>query len=138
VLLALALGVVPSARASELPQISGKVTAAVTHAPLSGAEVCAYATSGGEAHKCASTEPNGEYAIYGLPTGSYTIEFSDMTPGYVTQFYNDQSSPIHAEAVSVEAGVTKPGINAELVLGAISTGGISVVDSGNRNEGQDR
>jgi hypothetical protein len=125
VLLALALGVAPSARANELPQISGKVTAAGTLAPLSGVEVCAYAQGGGEAHKCASTEPNGEYAIYGLPTGSYTVEFSDMTPGYVTQFYNDQSSPIHAEAVSVEAGFTKSGINAELVLGGRIAGRVT-------------
>jgi hypothetical protein len=107
----------PSARASELPQISGKVTAAVTQDALSGVEVCAYAQSGGEAHKCASTESSGEYAIYGLATGSYTVEFSDVTPGYVTQFYEAQSSPLHAKLVAVEAGTTKSGINAELVLG---------------------
>lgn len=116
-LLALDLGMASSARASELPQISGKVTAAVTQAPLSGSEVCAYAQGGSETHKCASTESNGEYAIYGLAAGSYAVEFSDVTPGYVTQFYDDQSSPIHAQPVTVEAGTTKSGVNAELVMG---------------------
>jgi Carboxypeptidase regulatory-like domain len=117
VLLALALGVAPSARATELPQISGKVTAAGTHAVLPGVEVCAYAMGGGEGHKCTSTNSSGEYALSGLVAGSYVVEFSDVTPGYVTQFYNNQSSPIHAQPVEVEAGTTKLGINAELVPG---------------------
>jgi hypothetical protein len=125
VLLALALGVAPSARGSELPQISGKVTAAGSEAPLSGVEVCAYAQSGGEAHKCASTESNGEYALYGLAAGSYTVEFSDVTPGYVTQFYNDQSSPIQAQPVTVEDGITKSGIDAVLVLGGRIAGRVT-------------
>jgi hypothetical protein len=117
VLLALALGMVPSARAAELPQISGKVTAVGTNAALSGVEVCAYAQGGGEAHKCANTEPNGEYAIYGLAAGSYLVEFSDVTPGYVTQYYNDQSSPLHAQPITVGAGTAESGIDAELVMG---------------------
>jgi Carboxypeptidase regulatory-like domain len=127
VLLALTLGAAPSARASELPQISGKVTAAGTDTALSGVEVCAYALGGGEAHKCASTESNGEYAIYGLVAGSYAVEFSDVTPGYVTQFYNDQTSPIQAQSVPVEVGTTKAGIDAELVLGGRIAG--SVIDA---------
>jgi Carboxypeptidase regulatory-like domain len=116
VLLAL-LGLAPLARASELPQISGKVTAAGTQAALSGVEVCAYARDDAEAHKCASTESNGEYALYGLAAGSYTVEFSAVTLGYVTQFYDDQTSSVHAQPVSAEAGITKSGIDAELVLG---------------------
>jgi hypothetical protein len=127
VLLALALGMAQSARAAELPQVSGKVTAAGTDAALSGVEVCAYAQSSDEAHKCASTESSGEYAIYGLIAGSYAVEFSDVTPGYVTQFYDDQSSPIHAQPITVEAGTTKSGINAELVLGGRIAG--RVVDA---------
>jgi Carboxypeptidase regulatory-like domain len=124
VLLAFALGVVPSARGSELPQIIGTVTAAGTKAPLPGVEVCAYALSS-EAHKCASTESNGEYALFGLAAGSYTVEFSDETPGYVTQFYNDQASPTHAQPVAVEEGITKSGINAELVLGGRIAGRVT-------------
>lgn len=118
-LLALALGTAPSARASEpeLPQISGKVTDAVTQAPLSGVEVCAYAQGGGEVHRCANTEPSGEYKIYGLPTGSYIVEFSDVTLGYVTQFYDDQTSPINAQHVPVVVGTTTSEINAKLVQG---------------------
>jgi hypothetical protein len=130
VLLALALGLVPSVHASELPQITGKVTAAGTGEALSGVEVCAYEQSGGEAHKCVGTESSGEYTIYGLLAGSYTVEFSDVTPGYVTQFYEDESSPLHARPVTVEAGFTKPGIDAELVMGGRIAG--KVVDATTR------
>jgi len=119
------LGLAPSARATELPQISGKVTVAPAQTALSGVEVCAYALSGGEAHKCASTDSSGEYEIYGLAAGSYAVEFSDVTPGYVTQYYNDQSSPIHAQPVSVEAGTTKSGIDAELMLGGRIAGRVT-------------
>lgn len=126
VLLALALGAAaPSARGTESPQISGRVTAAGTEVPLSGVEICAYAQSGGGAYKCADTESNGEYALYGLAAGSYAVEFSDVTPGYVTQFYNDQNSPMQAQPVTVEGGVTKSGIDAELVLGGRIAGRVT-------------
>jgi Carboxypeptidase regulatory-like domain len=137
VLLALALVLImaPSARASELPQISGTVTTASAHAALSGVEVCAYARSDGEAHKCASTDPSGEYAIYGLAPGSYTVEFSAATLGYVTQYYNDQSSSLHAQPVSVEAGITTAGIDAELVLGGRISGRVTDATTGAPIEG---
>jgi hypothetical protein len=74
-------GLAPSARATELPQISGKVTAAPMQTPLEGVEVCAYAMGGGEGHKCTSTDSGGEYELSGLVAGSYAVEFSDVTPG---------------------------------------------------------
>jgi hypothetical protein len=122
VLLALALGMAPSARASEpTAQISGKVTDAVTQEPLSGVEVCAYARNS-EAHKCTSTVSSGEYTVPGLTADSYTVEFSAVNLDYVTQFYNDQTSYVNAQPVTAQAGVTTPEINAKLVPGGSIAG----------------
>jgi hypothetical protein len=122
VLFALALGMVPSARASEPSQISGKVTDVGTEAALSGVEVCAYARNGGEAHKCTSTDSSGEYTVPGLTAGSYTVEFSALNLGYVTQYYDDQTSYADAQPVTVQAGVTTTEINAKLAPGGSIAG----------------
>ena len=127
VLFALALGMAPSARASEPSQISGKVTDVGTEAALSGVEVCAYARDGGEAHKCTSTDSSGEYTVPGLTAGSYTVEFSAVNLGYVTQFYDDQTSYVDATPVTAQAGATTQEINAKLVPGGSIAG--KVIDA---------
>ena len=97
-------------------QISGTVTSAASKEPLEGARVIAY-NAGGEEAGLASTQANGEYTISGLSSGSYKVEFRaaiNDIEGYVTQYYNDEEPLAEAEAVSVEAGQSKPGINAAL------------------------
>ena len=74
-----------------------------------------------------TTESGGEYTVPGLAAGSYTVEFSAVNLGYVTQFYNDQTSYMAAQPVTVQAGVTTPEINAKLVPGGSIAG--KVIDA---------
>ncbi|MGA7704960.1 MAG: carboxypeptidase-like regulatory domain-containing protein [Solirubrobacteraceae bacterium] len=57
--------------------IAGVVTSAANQQPIAGIEVCAYEIVE-EAHlfgRCTTTESGGKYAIIGLSSGEYTVEF---------------------------------------------------------------
>jgi hypothetical protein len=98
-------------------QISGRVTAAATHGPIANVFVCAEEASAKPlAGKCATTNANGEYTVAGLPSASYTVEFSSFFEevSYLIQYYNGKSSSGEAQAVGVTAGTTVAGVNAEL------------------------
>jgi hypothetical protein len=112
--------------------IKGAVTSAATKAGLEGLQVCAREpehprnldlpekNSG-----CAKTNASGEYSIEGLATGEYEVEFALVLPSEFNdfnQFYDDKSSWPEADLVSVTAGNTISGIDAELESGGQITG----------------
>jgi hypothetical protein len=82
-------------------------------AGLGGVEVLALG-SAGEALAQSTSAPDGAYAIAGLPTGSYRVEFEPSGAGELTQFYPGAASLAHAQAVPVNAGSTTPGIDAQI------------------------
>lgn len=92
--------------------IAGRVTDAATGAGINGVFVCAYSRV--IAGNCATTNPAGDYAVEGLATGSYGVEFSTELPAYPTLFYNQQSSPNSANLVSVTAPNVTGNINAQM------------------------
>jgi hypothetical protein len=123
-------GIVNAALAEEA-KISGRVTSAVTHEGLAKIEVAAISETGRSAST--STNPNGEYTIDGLPTGSYTVrfrwEFSGeevkefehaprRIPKYITQYYNDQPSEATVNLVAATIEHTTSGIDAAMVPSA--------------------
>jgi hypothetical protein len=103
--------------------ISGKVTSASTKAPLEGIHVCAGEPPEGN-RTCDTTNAQGEYTIPGLPGRDYYVEFSAGDVNYLTQFYANKYSRAEAQPVSVLAGATTSGIDAELapIKGAGLTG----------------
>jgi RHS repeat-associated protein len=104
--------------------ISGTVTAAPTKAALAHVYVCA----SGPEYRCATTGPSGEYDITSLPSGSYTVVF--YGPGeYAQQYYQDKVSGSEADPVSVTAGSTSAGIDAELQPGGTISGKITSADT---------
>jgi hypothetical protein len=78
-------------------------------ADVGGICVTAYSSNGGGivAWPAASTNGNGQYTISNIPAGNYAVEFSDGcgdTSDYLTQWYNNASSP--ATATLVATGTT--------------------------------
>jgi hypothetical protein len=99
-------------------EIKGKITAASTHTPIEGAIACAFSS---DYETCGLAKAGGEYAIVGLPTGSYEVEFISglgaffgFGENYLLQFYNGKESEAEAESVAVTAPNATAGINAEL------------------------
>ena len=101
--------------------ISGRVTDASAQ-PLEKIEVCAIETTNGYFSSCASTNGNGEYAITGLPSSSYEVEFAAPEgSNYARQFWDNKATVGEAEAVVVDAPGTTPNIGAVMhVAGQIS------------------
>ncbi|MGO9247870.1 MAG: collagen binding domain-containing protein, partial [Solirubrobacteraceae bacterium] len=79
--------------------ISGRVTNASNGQGLGGIEVCAQGTSG----SCAETNGNGEYTIYDLSVGTYTVSFSPDR-------YSRQFSSSCEEELEVKVRCTGPNV----------------------------
>ena len=92
--------------------IAGRVTDASTGAGINGVFVCAYSRV--IAGNCAATNPAGDYAVGGLASGSYAVEFSAESPTYPTLFYNQQSSLNSANLITVTAPNVTGNINAQM------------------------
>jgi hypothetical protein len=102
-------------------RITGTVTDALTGLPVETVEVCAR-----EAQvECVWTNSHGEYTVSQLASGSYAVEFGfgyggSMGETYAApEYYKDLVFPrgsdlSEASRVSVSAGTTAPGIDAEM------------------------
>lgn len=109
--------------------ITGNVTDAVTHAPVS--DLCVYAlalpfgstqTVGGNG----CTDATGHYAINGLLSGNYQAQFFPTgANNYVEQWWENSSDQITASAITVAQGATSTGINAAMQPGGTITGTIT-------------
>jgi 5-hydroxyisourate hydrolase-like protein (transthyretin family) len=127
-------------------RITGEVVAAAGGAPLESIEVCASATVGaGAPVGCVETDGDGKYAITSLPGGSYKVRFApgfgEVSAGefgrlnYVTQYYSGKAGQAQADAVTAAAGLTTPGIDAEMAVGGVVSGLVSDAVSGDPIEG---
>ena len=130
-----ALAVASSAsQATSTGSISGTVTAATGGGALSGICVAAYATANSTSPLAsATTQGDGTYAVTGLPAGTYNLEFSvgcGNSGNYLTQWYNNETSFIVANAVTVSAGSTTSAINAALATGGTITGTVTAASGG--------
>lgn len=104
----------------------GSVMGVVTDAggqPLAGINVMIY-TDNGNYVNFARTDANGSYAIFGLATGSYKVEFDDLSGKYAPQYYDHKSNLELADAISVIKGSDTTGINASLAVPAIACSGL--------------
>jgi hypothetical protein len=115
-------------------EITGKVTSAATKKPIEGILACAQDEEL-EFAGCAASDATGKYAIPGLPSGGYVIEFfapEGSHQNYVTQYYPDKPKRKEAKSVQVVADTLTPGINAALLVGGQIKGTVTSVES---NEG---
>jgi hypothetical protein len=110
-------------------RVTGKVTSAASHTAVNGVLVCAFTAATG-IEECGLTNGTGEYAITGLPSGSYRIGFNGEEAGYVIQYYDDESSLSTATPVTVTTGGDTSGINAQLTEGGRITGTVTNTTTG--------
>ena len=104
--------------------ISGTARDAATHAPLSGVTVTLYDTSG-NSHASVRTDASGEYALTGIPAGSYSVAFELTTQGYLPQFASGKDSLDQANPIAVAAGQSITGVDAAMQPGAQISGTIT-------------
>jgi Carboxypeptidase regulatory-like domain len=107
--------------------IAGTVTDAVSLLPVAGFPVCAFAqTATGEVGRCARTGSGGDYAIRGLPTEEYEVEFLGGGEfNYLTQYWEATETYGDDDPVPVTVGGTVAGIDAALNRGAVIAGTLS-------------
>ena len=112
--------------------ISGTVTAAANGADLSG--ICVDASQiNGTGFENATTSANGSYSISGLGTGQYSVQFSPNCgngQNLLTQWYNDKTSALAADPVSVTAGTTTSSIDAAMQIPGTITGTVTAANGG--------
>lgn len=126
----------------EAGSISGTVTDAAGGEPIEGIQVCAESSFNSA---CATTGPDGTYAIGGLSEGSYEVAFrgfyietgpDEYEPlNYIRQYYDGRASEEDADPVAVVAGEDTPGIDAELEEGAEIAGSVTAAAGGEPVEG---
>jgi hypothetical protein len=113
-LFCLAVALMPAGALAATGAISGTVTAADTHEPLEGVEVCAWTVEEEFSGCDFSTSSDGSYVIAGLDPGEYKVEFWPEGLPYEPEFYEGTQSWSKAKPVVVESGKTTSGIDAEL------------------------
>ena len=99
-------------------KISGRVTDA-SGTGLDGIEVEVFRSGEGLFRPVSfvSTGRDGRYEISGLPSGRFSIRFSDSNIGsgtFETEFYDDAPTEASAEPVALEHGDVRPGIDATM------------------------
>jgi hypothetical protein len=128
-LVALAALLLPAgAAAASVGNIAGTVTGE-GHGALSGVEVCAIAVDE-EGFECGTSGAGGAYEISGLAEGEYVVEFWPAGQNYVWEFYENTRKWAAATPVTVTAGVTKSGVDAELEKGATISGVVTAAATG--------
>ncbi|WP_354500234.1 carboxypeptidase regulatory-like domain-containing protein [Mycetocola sp. 2940] len=111
--------------------ISGNVKGAGNPAVnLAGISVSAMSDEG--VFASATTDDAGNYALQGLPAGSYNVQFDASGTLYMNQYWDGKSSPQDATSIVVAAGQTRVA-NAVLAKGASISGNVKGAGSPNVN-----
>ena len=97
------------------------MTAAAGGAALQN--ICIRARQGNSYPGFAQTTSSGTYSVTGLAPGGYTVQFEDCSQkGYLTEWYNQKADQASANPVTVTAGTTTSGIDAQLTVGGTISG----------------
>jgi hypothetical protein len=97
-------------------EVLGRVTDPVTGAPSEGVYVCALEVAPGEDGACDATDAGGDYAIRGIPGGSYLIAFEPetyQTGVFAKQWWEGASSAAEADPIVLTPPETRTGIDGQ-------------------------
>ena len=113
-------------------QVAGTITQVGSGNPLQNVTVCVEAVAPDDGEACDATDAEGNYAITGIPAGTYVVAFGVETPASggrtVAQWWNGASSPGQATPIALAPPQIFTGVNAQL-------GGTSSPGSKPRNGG---
>lgn len=119
-------------------QLGGSITGVISDRETGEAVpgACVYASDvANESYSSACADDAGVYALRGMRTGSYTVEFSDYDGGHLRTWYLDQASRETATPVDVVVGEVTAGINQTMVLGGSIVGTVTdAVDGGGASD----
>jgi hypothetical protein len=110
---------------------AGHITGTVTKAgggALANIDVQACVSDGNGGWNTISeiqTAADGTYDLGGLPTGSYRVQFQDVSGDHIAQWYHNQPDFSSANPVAVTAGATTPNIDAALLAAGHITGTVT-------------
>lgn len=99
-------------------QVSGTVNQIGTGKPLPNVTVCVEAVAPEKGEVCDTTDAEGDYAITGIPAGTYLIAFGVESQAAgertVAQWWNGASSPGQATPITMAPPQIFTGLNAQL------------------------
>lgn len=112
-------------------RITGTVTGPDGLTPLSGISVTAFGWSGfgWDNSWTVQTRFDGTYTIGGLTGGTYRISFEDNNGFYANEFYDNKADVLSADDVTVNAGATAVGIDAQMGAGDSISGTVTGPDA---------
>lgn len=109
-------------------EIRGDVTAVAGGEPVAHVEACAREVDTEYLFACGETDSSGAYAIKGLPSSEFDIEFLPPYGYLADQFYDHKDHPWEAEPVPVGLGEVVSGVDATLEAGARIEGTVRRLD----------
>ncbi|MGN7252712.1 beta strand repeat-containing protein [Arthrobacter sp. SAFR-014] len=104
--------------------ISGHVKASAG-VDLSGIEVRVHAADGMSTPGYSAVAGDGSFKVYGLPAGSYKVQFGGYGSGVLDQWYGGADSLEAATPLTLTAGQEATGIDASLIKAATISGRVS-------------
>lgn len=117
--------------------VSGTVTQVGTNKPRQNVTVCVQAVAPDKSEDCVATDAEGNYAITGIPAGTYLVAFGvEVLPGggrTAGQWWDGAASPGQATPITMAPPQTFTGINGQIGKiepGAKSHGGGTIVVPG--------
>ncbi|GAA5154527.1 hypothetical protein GCM10025768_25860 [Microbacterium pseudoresistens] len=109
--------------------ISGTVTCGSGDCPSNSVTVHARPLANGGWSGSANVSADGSYTITGLAAGDHAVEFAS-TSSYMGEFYDNVWNSAEASIVSVTAGATVSGVDAQLAPGSTLRGHVTRADGG--------
>jgi hypothetical protein len=98
-------------------RVSGAVSQTETGKPLANVKVCVEAVAPEKGELCDATDAEGNYAITGIPAGTYVVAFGVETGSggrTVAQWWDGASSPAQATSITMAPPQIFTGLNAQL------------------------
>lgn len=109
----------------------GSISGTVTNGNVGVSNISVYIYSSGIwTGRSATTGSTGKYKVSGLETGDYTVKFSGVNAGFITEWYNDKENQGDANNVHVESPDETPSINAILAYGEKISGKTTISETG--------